>query len=883
MKFTTLVQFLIVFQSSLFFGQQKVIGKITHEGQPIINATILLKRSNSELVLKYTKSNEDGFYSILMNSEKDSLVIEVSAFNYESNQKDLFKNTTIENLQINFELVLKTINLQEVLIKEKLKFSKVKNDTTVFDPKKFKDGTEKVVEDLLKKIPGIKIAENGDIKINGKSIKKMLLDGDDLFDNQYTIGSRNINVDMIEKVEIIENYNENSVLRNIAQNNDVALNLRFKKGPTDYSGNAQIGYGIEKRYDAKFTLLRLNSKTKTFGLSSYNNIGNNYSPFDLQSSIQSVESGLDNDLIAKQIINQGNFSSSLPNKFHRINSDFFSSINNLYKISKKVTIASNFLFYNDRLTRQNTGETKFTANNDNFSFSTIENIVKSHKIINGGVRLSSKNNINQNWEYDGKINLENLSHTSSSQNNDLLQKNQVATNSFLTKHKFVYAKKINDSTAFITIAIFSKSEAPQIFDLTPGLSTTFSDNITTTLQKSKFNKTNFKLKVELLGTGNKLKYNCKVGYLYFKNIFESMLTFNDENGLTINNEIVNNYTNFNYNLPFAESSINYSSQNIVLKLGLNLQYFKINLNDKTQNFNYEKKTTNLNPSAIFIYKLSSKSSIQTSYVYDRKLPSEELLFEGKVLTSFRDFQNNKIALDFLKAHRFSIGYRHRNSVYLSNFNIFLTINRRENNYFSNSIISTNSSISNKFLANIGNQDIALNLSGENYIDFLKTTLTYNANITVSNDNNIVNNSEIRKIENRGIDIELTLRKKLLKKLFLENIFIYNKSIFIVSTETNSFNALENSFKSAYQFNTNFRTALTFDFLAPDLSNCNNYFFANAEITFTSKNKKYDFSIIGRNLTNNKFFATTSVSDFSRTVSSHNLVSLYIMASISFQL
>lgn len=883
MRFTTLVQFLIVFQSSLFFGQQKIDGKITHNYQPVINATILIKRYNSDLVLKYTKSNEDGFYSILLNNEIDSLVIEVRAFNFESNRKDILIKATIENLQINFDLMLKTIKLEEVLIKEKLKFAKVKNDTTVFDPKKFKDGTEKVVEDLLKKIPGIKIAENGEILINGKSIKKMLLDGDDLFDSQYTIGSKNINVDMIEKVELIENYNENSVLHNIAQNRDVALNLRFKKGPTDYSGNAQIGYGIENRYDAKVTVLGLNSKTKTFALSSYNNIGNNYSPFNLQSSMQSVDSFLDNDLIAKQIINQGNFSSSLPTKFHKINSDFFSSINNLYKISKKVTITSNLLFFNDRLTRQNSSETKFSANNDNFSFSTIENIVKSNKIINGNFRLSNKNNVNQNWEYDSKINIENLSHSSSSQNNDLQQKNQVASNSFFTKHKFVYAKKIKDSTAFTTIAIFSKSEAPQIFDLKPGLSTTFSDTITSILQKSKFNKTNFKLKGELLGTGNKLKYKCTLGYLYFNNIFESKLVYTDENGLILNNEVINNNTTFNYNLSFAESSINYSSQNISLKLGLILQYFKINLNDTTQNFNYEKNTTNLNPTALFIYKLSLNSSIQTSYVYDRKLPSEELLFEGKVLTSFRDFQNNEIALDFLKAHRFSIGYIHRNSVYLSNFNTSLTINRRENNYFSNTIISTNSSISNKFLANIGNQDIVLNLSGENYIDFLKTTLTYNANITVSNVNNIVNNSEIRKIENRGIDIELTLRKKLLKKLFLENIFIYNKSIFIVSTETNSFNALENSFKSAYQFNTNFRTGLTFDFLATDLSNCNNYFFANAEVTFTSKNKKNNFSLIGRNLTNNKFFSTTTVSDFSRTISSHNLVSLYIIASISFQL
>ena len=883
MRLTKLVQFILILQTSIVIGQLKIEGKITHEGQAIINASILLKKNNSGLVLKYATSNENGHYSILINNVEDNLILEVHAFNFEEMRKNILINTGIKNLQIDFVLKPRITQLQEVLIKEKLKFAQVKKDTTVYDPKKILDGTERVVEDLLKKIPGIKIAENGEIKVNGKSIKKMLLDGDDLFDNQYAIGSRNINVDMIEKVEVIENYNENSVLRNIAQNNDVALNLRFKKGLTDYSANTDIGYGIENRYDAKITVLQLNSKTKTFGLSSYNNVGNNYSPYDSQSKIQSVESSTDNDLIAKEIVGQGDFSSFLPNKFHRINSNFFSSLNNLYKISKKTTLTSNFLFYNDNLSRQNSSETKFSANNDNFSFSTIENMVKSPKIINGGVRLSNKKNNNQNWDYYGKINLQNVSYGSNSLNNDLQQNNQVATNSFYTKHNFAFAKKIKDSTAFTTNVLFSKSEAPQRFDLTPGLSTFFSDIIYSTSQKSKFSKTNLKIKGEILGTVNKLKYRSTVGYMFFNNSYKSILTSTASNGSTVNNETVNNYTTFNYNLPFAESTIEYSSQNIGFKLGFELQYYNINLKDNTQNVDYLKNTTNLDPSAIFIYKFSAKSAIQTSYFYDRKIPSEDFLFEGKVLTGFRNFQNNSNSLDFLRTHRFSIGYKHRNSILLSNFNTTLVFNKRENNYFSNTFISTATTISNRFVANIGNQDIALNLNGENYIDFLKTTVTYNANISVSYDNNIVNNSEIRKIENRGIDIELIIRKKLFKKLFLENRFIYNKSTFIVSPNTNSFSAIEDSYKSVYHFNTNFRAALTFDFIAPDLSDHNDYYFASAEVTFTSKNKKYDYSIIGRNLTNNRSFSTTTVSDFSRTVSSHNLVSFYVIASVSFRL
>lgn len=882
MKFIIFIQILCLLQNNHFFGQQKIEGKITYEGKEIINASILLKKINSESILKYSTSNENGYYSILINNIEDSLILEVRSYNFEEMRKKILINNINKNLQIDFELKPGITQLKEVLIKEKLKFAQVKNDTIVYDPKKLLDGTERVVEDLIKKIPGIKIGENGEIKVNGKSIKKMLLDGDDLFDNQYAIGSKNINVDMIDRVEIIENYNENSVLRNIAQNNDVALNLRFKKGLTDYSANTHIGYGIENRYDAKITVFQLNSKNKTFGLSSYNNTGNNYSPFDAQSKTQSVESSTDNDLIAKEIVGQGDFSSSLPNKFHRINRNFFSSLNNLYKISKKTTLTSNFLFYNDKLSRQNSSETNFSANNDNFSFSTIDNMLKSPKIINGDIRLSNKKNNNQNWDYYGKINVQNVSYVSNSLNNDLQQNNQVTTNSFYTKHNFAFAKKIKDSTAFTTNVLFSKSEAPQRFDLTPGISTTLSHNSASTFQESMFSKTNYKLKAELLGTVYQLKYKYTLGYIFFDNRHKSLLISADANGSTVNNETINNYTTYKYNLPFAESIIEYSSQNIGFRIGIVLQYFKISLKDNIQNVYYKKNTTNLNPSAILIYKLSKKSAIQTSYFYDRKLPSEDLLFEGKVLTSFRNFQSNSNSLDLLRTHRFSIGYRHRNSVHLSNFNTTLLFNKRENNYFSNTFISTASTISNRFVANIGNQDITLNLNGENYIDFLKTTVTYNANISISYDNNMVNNSEIREIENRGIYIELIIRKKLFKKLFLENIFIYNKSKFIVSPNTNSFSAIEDSFKTVYQFNTSFRAALSFDFVAPDLSDHNNYFFANAEATFTSKNKKYDYSIIGRNLTNNRNFSTTTVSDFSRTVSLHNLVRLFIIGSISFR-
>jgi hypothetical protein len=168
-------------------------------------------------------------------------------------------------------------------------------------------------------------------------------------------------------------------------------------------------------------------------------------------------------------------------------------------------------------------------------------MLKSPKIINGGIRLSNKKNNNQNWDYYGKINVQNVSYVSNSLNNDLEQNNQVATNSFYTKHNFAFAKKIKDSTAFTTNVLFSKSEAPQRFNLTPGLSTNLSDNSASTFQESMFSKTNFKLKAELLGTVCQLKYKSTLGYMFFDNRYKSLLKSADANGSPINNETINKY------------------------------------------------------------------------------------------------------------------------------------------------------------------------------------------------------------------------------------------------------------------------------------------------------------------------------------------------------
>ncbi len=202
---------------ALLTQAQTIKGTVSDTNETVPFVIVVVKKFRTpNTILKYTTTNENGVYEIKLPAYEDSLVVEVSSPSHELLQKNLFGTLNKNGITtLNFNLQKRITSLQEVLIKAKEKPITVKGDTTTYNPDSFKDGSEKVIEDLLKKLPGIKVEANGDIKFKGKIIKKMLLDGDDLFDSQYKIGSKNISVDLVDKVQAIEDFNDNPLLKGI--------------------------------------------------------------------------------------------------------------------------------------------------------------------------------------------------------------------------------------------------------------------------------------------------------------------------------------------------------------------------------------------------------------------------------------------------------------------------------------------------------------------------------------------------------------------------------------------------------------------------------------------------------------------------------------------
>jgi hypothetical protein len=248
------------------FSQTKISGRIfdtLNLGLPSIS--VVIKDSLNKSIISYTYSDQNGNYSIdFENIGKLKLIF--SSLGYET--KTISITIPPSPKSQNFDIILKEqpLELDEVLIKPDRPIA-VGKDTIRVKTKFFADGTEQTVEDLLKKIPGLNIDNEGTIKVGNQEIEKLMVDGDDLFEKGYKILSKNMPAYPIEEVEILKRYSNNRLLKGIEESYKVALNLKLNEDSKRiWFGNAELGYGNANFYQVKGNLMNFGKKNKYYFL-----------------------------------------------------------------------------------------------------------------------------------------------------------------------------------------------------------------------------------------------------------------------------------------------------------------------------------------------------------------------------------------------------------------------------------------------------------------------------------------------------------------------------------------------------------------------------------------------------------------------------------------
>lgn len=246
-----------------------VVSDSTLKKLEFVNVILITNSTNK--FIDYDITDDKGRFEIKTNLPKDSLILSFSHVLYRKENYKLSEIDSTDNISI--ILIPDQFVLEEIEIKEQTNFIR-KSDTISYNLDYYRDSTEQNIGELLQKIPGIKVDPNGNISVYSKPINALTIDGINITKNKYQVISSSLRADIVEKAEIIFNYEENDLIRSFFTESDaLSINLvtkeKFKHSTT---GNLDIGLSF-KNYELISNVFILGNKLKVINASDINNIG----------------------------------------------------------------------------------------------------------------------------------------------------------------------------------------------------------------------------------------------------------------------------------------------------------------------------------------------------------------------------------------------------------------------------------------------------------------------------------------------------------------------------------------------------------------------------------------------------------------------------------
>ncbi len=250
----------------------QVNGKIVDSsGNPISRATLRLYIDGKKDTLK-TISNNVGFFLIKGIPEKNFTLV-VTSIGYGTNTKKLSipDGTDVLNMD-NFKLLPEYSALQEIIVSVPPVI--VKEDTVEYKADSFKLKPNAMVEDMLKKMPGIEVDKNGNITAQGKTVSKVRVNGKDFFSGDPKAATRELSADLIDKVQVIDDYGDLANASGIKDGEpDKIINLQLKKDKNKgFFARNTTGLGTNNRYQETANLNFFNNNRQISIMGGSNNI-----------------------------------------------------------------------------------------------------------------------------------------------------------------------------------------------------------------------------------------------------------------------------------------------------------------------------------------------------------------------------------------------------------------------------------------------------------------------------------------------------------------------------------------------------------------------------------------------------------------------------------
>jgi hypothetical protein len=865
------------------FYSQNISGTIADSNnQKIANATLLFKEASNLNSIKEFNMSRNGTFSYLLKKEYQSLVIEIKSNGYLSQSITVENPIPSKSYVFNFILEKDTnIVLKEVLIVAKKKPFEITEDTLKYNVTAYSNGTERKIDEIIKKLPGIEIdSKSGQIKYKGKAIETVTLEGDNLFGSNYTVGTKNINVAMVDQVQAVDNYSENPLLKGIEQDGKVSLNLKLKKGKVSFSGDMSIGGGLfdggKAVHQDNVTVLGITKKFKSFGTLNYNNIGVNSSPFDYFGFNLNVEDLKESNVTGKKIISESQFSNVLGNTRANVNNQLFGNYSSIFKIGEKWSVKTNLYYLQDKISDNNFFENQYQINNQIFSTTDNTFVTKKPEQYRADVELKYNMSPTSLLEYNFRIKDERITTPT-----EILQNNTDQYSSFLDsrdllyRQKLLWTKKISDKKVVQMTLFHLSNNLPQRLTISPSLFDTSARN---DVQESAFKKNYLEVSAKILGVANKNKYDFKIGALLDSNPFRSSL-YSQDNGSTTVASISDNNFDYTKKSVYQKGEYNFKIKRFTLSPSYSLAYQSQYLDNRIENKKIVQENFIFEPRLNALYRFLNNSFLSVNTSYSQNSTGEQFFFTNQILINNRSSISNRSSLNLQKSQNFGLNYT-INDLF-NQFELSAGLNYRLNKgrFFSNSNITQNATQIEYFFLPQGNKELGTDFLVAKYISFLESTLKLKSNFTSSTYSNIINNSELRRNTARFFQTQFFWKTALDMPINFENEYSWrysnSKSQGLQQVFKNS--AIQDEFRIIVKPFKRWNFICAADYYVPDLSNKNtDFLFIDSSLEYVAKKNKWRTSFKMTNIANEKNFEQIQTNDFSTTIFRSNLLPRYFL-------
>lgn len=641
---TFLVLFFLCSANGL--AQTQIKGKVmdSKDKKSMIRAIVKLIQVSNDQILAYAQTNKDGEFAIKKRDNIEDCVLEFSHIGYTTVKKNIPSNNYIEVL-----LKENNVQLKEVVITpDKIRQNK---DTITYVVSAFATASDRTIEDVIKKMPGIEVSENGEIKYQGQKLNKFYIENGDLLGGRYALATQNISHKNVASVEVLENHQPIKALEDIGISTSPAMNIKLKEdAKLKWVGTIKVGVGTPSLWNSELMGMRFRKKVQSFNTYKGNNTG--VMSYDIQRLISDGDFGSWNSSneLSSYLDVKPSYASGIGSNRNRFDRTHTLTTNNLIKISKNIDLLPQLIASYKRETSDYNSHTTYFFDNDKY---TIEEKQESSKAIQKSVEGQLQLKSNQPKSYFSNT----LSFDLSWNDTDIrtlgtypniqaayITQKRISNDFNILKridNKSITFKSINAYTSMPqNLKVTKNNNVQQHQDIS--LSTFFSKT------SSEYGFYISKIRVKLDG---ELLYNIR----WMNNTLD----------------LEKNITNYQKIKSSFIPTLEYKEEVFSVSLQLPIFYQYQHVKDKTNNI------VKIDPTIKLNYEPDSKWDYFLSAGYNTELPNEQLFYKGNILSNYRTMNSGYINFDLGNYYYASGGIKYKNTLklFFADVNIFLSMSK----------------------------------------------------------------------------------------------------------------------------------------------------------------------------------------------------------------